>query len=67
MKEVRFMSRHGNALGFKAMPLLGPFVLGQHNGMMQAILMEMRAPLEPGRKNLQSNLKLLGEFGQPPQ
>jgi hypothetical protein len=48
LREVRFMARYGSALGFTPMPPLGPFRLGQHNGMMQAILLEMRT-LEPGR------------------
>eukprot|EP00804_Cyclotella_cryptica_P009188 CCRYP_003242-RA/>CCRYP_003242-RA protein AED:0.68 eAED:0.66 QI:0/-1/0/1/-1/1/1/0/349 len=46
--EARFMARYGSALGFTPMPPLGPFRLGMHNGMMQAILLEMRA-MEQGR------------------
>ena len=49
LREVRFMARYGEALGFSAMPPLGPFRLGDHNGMQQAILLEMRLN-EPGRK-----------------
>ena len=48
LREARFMVRYGEILGFTPMPPLGPFRLGQHNGMMQAVLLEMRA-LEPGR------------------
>ena len=46
--NANFMVRYGRSLGFTPMPPLGPFPLGQHNGMMQAILLEMRA-MEPGR------------------
>ena len=46
--EARFMARYGKALGFTPMPPLGPFRLGTHNGMMQAIMLEMRA-MEKGR------------------
>jgi len=49
VREVRFMARYGNALGISTMPPLGPFRLGQHNGMLQAILLEMRL-MEKGRK-----------------
>lgn len=49
LREARFMARYGKALGFTPMPALGPFRLGQHNGMLQAILLEMRL-LEKGRK-----------------
>jgi hypothetical protein len=38
LRETRFMVRYGKALGFTPMPPLGSFRLGQHNGMMQAIL-----------------------------
>ena len=40
------MVRYGKALGFTPAPPPGSFRLGQHNGMLQAILLEMRA-LEP--------------------
>eukprot|EP00956_Cyclotella_meneghiniana_P024276 scaffold48552_cov53-Cyclotella_meneghiniana.AAC.1 len=50
VSEARFMSRYGAALGFTPMPPLGPFRLGDHNGMLQAILLEMRT-MEPGRKD----------------
>jgi len=49
VSQARFMKRYGKALGCVPMPPLGPFRLGQHNGMLQAILLEMRA-MEPGRK-----------------
>ena len=48
ISEARFMCRYGTALGFTPMPPLGPFKLGQHNGMLQAILLEMRT-MEKGR------------------
>ena len=48
VREARFMVRYGTSLGLVPMPPLGPFRLGQHNGMLQAILLEMRA-MEPGR------------------
>ena len=50
VSQARFMTRYGAALGITPMPPLGPFRLGQHNGMLQAILLEMRA-MEKGRKN----------------
>ena len=50
VSQARFMQRYGAALGFTPMPPLGPFKLGQHNGMLQAILIEMRV-MEKGRKN----------------
>ena len=46
--EARFMARYGTALGFSPMPPLGPYKLKQHNGMLQAILLEMRS-MEKGR------------------
>jgi hypothetical protein len=51
------MAKYGRTLGFTPMPPLGPFCLGQHNGMMQAIMPEMRS-MEPGKKE---NSKL--QFG----
>ena len=48
LSEIKFMIRYGKALDFVPAPPLGPFRLGQHNGMLQAILLELRA-LEPGR------------------
>lgn len=42
------MARYGSALGFIPMPPLRPFKLGSHNGMLQAIMLEMRL-LEKGR------------------
>lgn len=48
--EVRFMTRYGRACGFNPCPPLGPFPLGHHLGMLQAIMLEMRAT-EKGRKN----------------
>ena len=48
VREARFMARYGDALGFTPMPPLGPFRLGQHNGMTQCLLLEMRT-MEPGR------------------
>lgn len=51
IREVRFMARYGQALAFNTMPPLGPFRLGTHNGMAQAILLELRL-LEKGRAKL---------------
>jgi len=48
------MARYGEALGFSAMPPLGPFKLGDHNCMQQAILLEMQLN-EPGR--IQATIK----------
>lgn len=48
VKQVKFMIKYGKALNFIPMPPLGPFRTGQHNGMLQAILLEMRS-MEPGR------------------
>ena len=48
VREARFMVWYGETLGFTPMPPLGPFRLGTHNGMMQAIMLEMRS-MEPGR------------------
>jgi hypothetical protein len=48
VQEARFMIRYGDALGFTPMPPLGPFRIGQHNGLMQAIILEMRT-MEAGR------------------
>lgn len=53
VREVRFMARYGQALAFNTMPPLGPFRLGTHNGMAQAILLELRL-LEKGRAKLDS-------------
>ena len=47
--EVRFMTRYGKALGFETLSPLGPFSLGQHSGMLQAILLKMRLT-EKGHK-----------------
>lgn len=47
--EVRFMTRYGRALGFNPCPPLGPFPLGHHMGMLQAIMLVMRST-EKGRK-----------------
>ena len=47
--EARFMAQYGTALGFTPMPPLGPFQFGSQNGMMQAIMLEMRA-MERGRQ-----------------
>lgn len=50
VREVRHMVRYGTALGLVPLPPLGPFPLGKHHGMLQAILLEARAT-EKGRKN----------------
>ena len=41
--EVRFMRKYGKALRFDPFPPLGPFPLGQHLGMLQAIMVIMRS------------------------
>ena len=43
------MAQYGEALGFSAMPPLGPFKLGDHNDMQQAILLRIQLN-EPGHK-----------------
>ena len=48
-QEINFMIRYGSALGFMPMPPLGPFRLGDYNGLLQALLLEMRL-LQPGRR-----------------
>ena len=45
--EVRFQLRYGTALGLEMYPPLGPFPLGQHNGMKEAVGLILRAK-EPG-------------------
>lgn len=40
--KTRFMAQYGAALGFLLNALLGPFCLSNHNGMMHAIILEMR-------------------------
>jgi hypothetical protein len=47
--EVRFMSRYAEALDVDPFPALGPFPLGEHLGMKEALMIVMRA-MEPGRK-----------------
>ena len=48
--EVRFMKRYADQLDIPTpFPRLGPFPLGHHLGMQQAIMMERRS-LEKGRK-----------------
>ena len=47
--EVRFLSRYGDALGFNAMPVLGPYPLYHHGGMLQALMVLMRST-EKGKK-----------------
>jgi hypothetical protein len=47
--EVKFMSRYALALGVDPFPALGPFPLGEHLGMKEAVMIVMRA-MEPGRK-----------------
>jgi len=50
VREVKYLTKYGSALGFEALPPLGPFPLGEHRGMLQAIVLEMRA-LEKGKRN----------------
>lgn len=50
VNEVRFMERYGDALGFSPFPPLGPWPLGYHLGMLQAMMVVMRS-MEPGRYN----------------
>ena len=47
--EIRFQLRVQRALGFNCLPPLGPWSLGSHLGMAQAITMECRAT-RPGTK-----------------
>lgn len=49
VREYRFMRRYGDSLGFSPFPVMGPFAVGHHMGMMQAILLEMRS-LEKGKR-----------------
>eukprot|EP00804_Cyclotella_cryptica_P003479 CCRYP_002110-RA/>CCRYP_002110-RA protein AED:0.51 eAED:0.17 QI:0/0/0/1/0/0/5/0/1273 len=49
VREVKNMRRMGRAMGFDPFPPLGPYPLGEHLGMMQATMMEMRG-LDKGRK-----------------
>jgi len=56
------MARYGLALGFVPMPPLGPFKLGSHNGMLQAIMLEMRL-LEKGRPQANSTASSTVMFG----
>jgi len=49
VSEVRFMERYGDALGVDPFPPLGPFPLGQHLGMKEAVMVVMRS-MEKGRK-----------------
>lgn len=48
-REVNFLARYGDSLGLLAMPPLGPFPLGDHQGMLQGMMLEARA-LEKGRR-----------------
>eukprot|EP00804_Cyclotella_cryptica_P005639 CCRYP_000018-RA/>CCRYP_000018-RA protein AED:0.39 eAED:0.53 QI:0/0/0/1/0/0/4/0/368 len=41
--NVRFVNRYGDGLGFAPLPTLGTFPLGQHGGMLEAILLLMRS------------------------
>ena len=50
LRETRFLLRYGESMGFQPLPPLGPFPLGEHLGMMQAIVLEARS-MEKGRKN----------------
>ena len=47
--EVNFMSRYALALGVDPFPSLGPFSLGSHLGMKEAVMIVMRS-MEPGTK-----------------
>lgn len=48
VREVKFMIKYGRVLGFNPMPPLGPWPLGIHHGMKEAILVLMRS-MEKGR------------------
>ena len=50
VSEVNFMARYAHALGVDPFPSLGPFALGQHLGMKEAMMVVMRS-MEQGRKN----------------
>ena len=48
LTQVRFMARYGRMLGIEnPFPRLGPFPLGHHLGMKEAVMLIMRS-LEPG-------------------
>eukprot|EP00804_Cyclotella_cryptica_P022727 CCRYP_012512-RA/>CCRYP_012512-RA protein AED:0.45 eAED:0.45 QI:0/0/0/1/0/0/2/0/209 len=49
VREVKNIKRMARAMGFDPFPPLGPYPLGEHLGMMQATLMEMRG-LDKGQK-----------------
>ena len=48
VREVRFMTRYGEALGFDPLSRLGPWPLYQHLGMQEAVMVLMRS-MEKGR------------------
>ena len=49
VREVDNLVNYGRALGINTVPPLGPFKLGNHNGMGEAIMLETRL-LEKGNK-----------------
>lgn len=49
VREVDKLAKYGSMLGINTIPPLGPFKLGDHNGMCEAIMMEQRL-LEKGNK-----------------
>ena len=49
VSETRFMARYAEALGVNPFPPLGPYALGQHLGMLEAMMVVMRS-MEKGRK-----------------
>ena len=53
LPEVRYMIRYGKSFRFDPLLPLGPFLLGQHLGMMQAVLVEMLS-MEKGQKEVRN-------------
>ena len=50
VREVTFMAKYARALGIDPFPEMGPFPLGDHLGMKEAMMIIMRS-MEPGAKN----------------
>jgi hypothetical protein len=53
LSEIRFQLRYGKALGISNLPRLGPWPLGDHQGMLEAITLECRA-MEKGTRGRQT-------------
>jgi hypothetical protein len=54
LSEIRMQLRFQRALGYNCLPPLGPWSLGSHLGMAQAITLECRAN-KPGTNERESN------------